>query len=323
MAKKKFFGTLILLAGVFTLFTACGQEGDGTAVNNDNTAARDDLSGYGNHEGLSAETERRIVQDFHAAYCSDFPDITIDKIFMEEYLGTYDGCVAFTIGGPFHYPSGGWDLIIADTLFSYGSGPPIEVWKEGRFYGLREAYDSGLLTRENMRDIAYICYGGRERNLENHAGLPRDVASDIELTYFFAYIEPYYPDAYGGYESIEKYYGYYRLIDRYGNGDLSNDCFAVMVTNNRYIVHDDAAWETTVAGVPFRYDNGNRILLWRHPTLEEMAPGVRGYFHELQEAYDSGLLTLEDVRSIAYYHENGKALSGPFYGPVWARMGPY
>ena len=77
---------------------------------------------------------------------------------------------------------------------------------------------------------------------------------------------------------------------------------------SRYIAYEDTAWETSVAGIPFRYDNGNRILLWKVKESDGAWPGTGSRFYELQEAYDTGLLTQEDLKSIAYYHETGKTI---------------
>jgi len=75
-----------------------------------------------------------------------------------------------------------------------------------------------------------------------------------------------------------------------------------------YIVYDDTAWETTVAGIPFSYNNENRILLFKYPTDEERQAGIKGNLYELQMAYEMELLSLKDIQSIAYYHENKKAI---------------
>jgi hypothetical protein len=316
--KKLFFPSLSfhailsVLAPLLCLavFSGCEQGGS--------------IGGLGTHEGLSAATEWRIIRDYIRDYRNKYG--TPDPVRITKYYGTYNGCVAVMItSGPAIQAS--WDIIIADTLFGYADGWEITAWKAGRFYELSEAYERGLLTREDIRSIAYI-HHGMEINLENHAGLRHHVGGIIRDTYLNVFVRPYYPESVlTDYSDAEfaawlaflsdfsgdfrmGYYGSYQFVGRDQGlmGDLTNDCVAVMMSS-KYVSYDDTAWETAVAGIPFRYNDGNRILLWKAEVEDERT--WQGRFYELQEAYDTGLLTLDDVRSIAYYHENGKAIRLP------------
>ena len=79
---------------------------------------------------------------------------------------------------------------------------------------------------------------------------------------------------------IEVYYGTYNgsipVMMRFINGGSAG------------VVGQDV-----VADIPFHYGSGNRIIVWEN-----------GQFHGLQEAYDLGLLTQEDLRSIADLRNN-------------------
>ena len=174
------------------------------------------------------------------------------------------------------------------------------------FYKLPDAYNRGFLTNDDLRDIAWFYYG-EELNLEYHAGLPRYLQNRIRGVYSF-YVKQYFPeidwqDIWQAVQ-IEKYYGYYNITTYNGdtawrNGSRDIDCIAVMmVSGSSY--YPDTGWEETVADTLFRYNDGNRILIWEHAS---------DYFYELQEAYELGLLTEDDIRSIAYYHETGKTIS--------------
>jgi hypothetical protein len=83
-----------------------------------------------------------------------------------------------------------------------------------------------------------------------------------------------------------------------------------MITTG-YDKYDDEPWEETVASIVFRYDNGNRIIIWKY-TAWNSVTSTYGKFYALQEAYDRGFLTVDDIKSIAYYHETGKAISYVF-----------
>ena len=76
--------------------------------------------------------------------------------------------------------------------------------------------------------------------------------------------------------------------------------------------HDNMPWETAVAGISFSCSSGNKILIWKIESLYVSRidmltnPIAQGSFYELQDAYDEGFLTKEDIESIAYYHETEK-----------------
>ena len=50
-------------------------------------------------------------------------------------------------------------------------------------------------------------------------------------------------------------------------------------------------WEETIAEITVGYSNANFIVVW-----------YDGAFLQLQSAYDEGVLTKEDIETIAYYH---------------------
>jgi len=264
---------------------------------------------------LSAETVWQIRQDYSnyeiARVGYAYPDITVDNVFILTYYGTYNNAVVVKMNRTQPSPAELPDLIIGETLLPNPISSII-VWKEGRIYELRNAYDQGLLTMENMRIIAYYIWG-REVNLESHAGLIKGSLNCIINTYLLTYLKPYFPEAVFNDIQIVNYYGSYKYFEA-GTEDISfhartyNDHVAVMM-NSKYDVYFDEYREETVAGTLFQYSNENRILLWEINRDEWEYIGLTGRFYELQEAYDLGILTEDNIRSIAYYHETGKMIS--------------
>jgi len=264
------------------------------------------------------ETElgRRIRQDYSNKYGS------VSGVRIKEYYGTYNDCVVVIIShneppAPIYLDV---DVIIGETLFRYNLFSFwMVVWKEGKFYELKEAYDQGLLTNDDLKSVADYYYGDRaeEMNLEYNAGLLWDINFAIRSS-FCTDFEPYFPQEFS-IESV-KYYGSYKYFDLRKNimdriiVSSANDHVAVMITVEDYD-YTDAAWEETVADTLFRYSNGNRILLWKMEKPDGQADDIKGHFYKLQDAYDLGLLTKNDIRNIAYYHETGKTISYelPYY----------
>ena len=208
----------------------------------------------------------------------------------DKYYGKYNG---YDVG--IRYVKGDMitvlaEEIVADTLFKYPSPNPIVARKNGKNYCLQEVYDNGSLTRENIRHIGYL-HHGREINLENHAGLTYGSLNTIWWAYKI-YLTEFHPtlnilDIVG-----VRYYGYYNPRHH----SMPYEHIAVMMC----AAYDNVPWETTVAGVLFRCNDGNRILIFRISDYQ---------FYELQDAYDLGFLSENDVKAIAYYHENEKYLS--------------
>jgi len=227
------------------------------------------------------------------------------------YYGTYNGSVVFGHHGP---DPEEYD-IIAETIF--GLTPKIFVWKDGKFYRLKEASNLGLLTKPDIRNIAYF-YNLGEMNLENHAGIYYyDIHNSI-WSYYNTYINIGLPlSSFDSIDNlgvwIENFYGSYNTyIDN--SGRTVQDCLAIMMNIPREGNLDDVPWEETIIlsnndHEIFNYNNSNRILIYKwEESVNFLNLEVPGTFYELQEAYNKGFLTDDDIRSIAYYHKTGKTI---------------
>ena len=250
---------------------------------------------------------RQIRQDYFDKYGSVFD--TVNDYWISGYYGTYGDCVVLIMSyifppAPIYREV---DMIVGETLFRYNLYSFwMVVWKEGKFYEIRYAYDQGLLTNEDIRSVAAHYYGNRvveEMNLKYHAGLRANIIHAVRSS-FYADFEPYFHRDF--LIKNMKYYGSYEYFCL--DNSVYNDHVAVMITVGDYD-YADAAWEETVADTLFRYNDGNRIFLWKMEKHDGQVTGIRGLFYELQDAYDLGLLNEDDLRNIAHYHETGKTIS--------------
>ena len=139
------------------------------------------------YEGLSAETEERILMDFFAIHHGTlFDDYYIEDEKEDEdgeivlivyekkyttndlalvYHGTYNGYVAVLINGPWFYPDVVKNFLIAGVII-HGPQTP-EVWKDGEFYSLQEAYNLGFLSDGDIRSIASTHNPGDFNSIHN------------------------------------------------------------------------------------------------------------------------------------------------------------
>ena len=84
---------------------------------------------------------------------------------------------------------------------------------KGHFYFIDEAYENGLITSEDLRDIAYyyharygLCYDeGYEPNPKTPATLSKKTEKKIKVTYLLDVVE--FPDGDIDHVSIYYYYG--------------------------------------------------------------------------------------------------------------------
>jgi hypothetical protein len=185
------------------------------------------------------------------------------------------------------YPALVTHEITAGIFFYHRSGQIVAIWDAGQFYQLREAYDIGLLTREDLFDIANN-YNGFHDYLDdyldgNHEGLSASAENFINRQYWI-----YLNVINGTWDLeadvwIEEYYGSY-----------NHNVAVIMNTDDRD--YADAERLVVIAGVEFRYNSENSIIIF-----STLAGGIQG-FVELQDAYDFGLLTREDLVDIATRH---------------------
>jgi hypothetical protein len=173
-----------ILPAMFCIAVFCGcktQEGDASF----RTAYSREL---GTFEGLSAETEWQIIQDYLRDYYN--PDgeepstpIPINDLHITNYYGTYNRYVVVTMYYSYAIAS---PWIVSPQEFP-------RVWKKGQFYQFRELYISDQLTHADLKSIARRSapkienYPGKFGTFE---GLDAETKWQIMLD-FYIYLNPY------------------------------------------------------------------------------------------------------------------------------------
>jgi hypothetical protein len=179
-AKNTGVGFILVLLVCFTVICACTEEkagnpsenGDNNIKSQEETLGEIDVKDEtpegeevkdGTFPVLDAETEKRILQDyFDTRVKPEDPEATVNNIRIERYCGTYNGVVAAKFTGFFVYADVVWGEVIAGLQFYYPEIEPVFAWKDGSLYRLREAYDLGLLTGDDIKSIHEIYRGVTE-----------------------------------------------------------------------------------------------------------------------------------------------------------------
>jgi hypothetical protein len=228
---------------------------------------------------LSEEMEMKIKQDYlDLRTKNDHPDATIDDVQLLSYYGTYSGCEVLMIIDSFYYSYTSeipYERIDGITIIC--DGPVLALaWKDGNFYALSKAYEDGLLTKDDIKDISAV-HPLNLYELERvspPAPLSEDIKTKIKQDYLDSCTKIDHPDATVDDVMIYKYYGTY------------GRCVAVMMTD-RFSVYATVICHETIGGIVIDYSDSNRIVIWKD-----------GSFYNLHEAFDSGLLTKGNLREI-------------------------
>ena len=153
---NKFGKTGLILAMVFcvAMFCGCADEDTGGGMRK-----------LGTFEGLSAETELRILQDVFDTYVkpvSEDANLDINIVYVHGYGGSYKEYVVVDICGigARIMMFGSLHTFIDDVLIVHEG--LLTAWKDGQVYELAQAYDLGLLTKDDLNSIANRINGGQK-----------------------------------------------------------------------------------------------------------------------------------------------------------------
>jgi len=141
-------------------------------------------------------------------------------------------------------------LIMAVSLF-FGCGPE----NKGHFYSLKEAYDKGLLTQDELKSLAYYYNDGSDDEdfvpkLKVPEILSNDTEKRIKETYLSDKVKKDYPNATISGIRIIEYYGVY------------NDCIAVFVVDEYRVIDVRIEPECMVGDVLFRDFTFPGLEIW-------------------------------------------------------------
>jgi|GEM_PF-2538974 hypothetical protein len=107
-------------------------------------------------ETLSTEMGNQIKEEWVSGYTNPGPQHIIDSVNIINYYGAYNGLTALRIKD--NYYSGPLmviDLNVDGVVFYGYKNPEIYLWENGSFVRFYDAYEQGLITRNDLKNIAY------------------------------------------------------------------------------------------------------------------------------------------------------------------------
>lgn len=84
-------------------------------------------------------------------------DMTAEDVCVEEYCGTYDGCVVMMfIDNEAVYAQAIRVVNVAGVRIRYNDANEIYAWRDGEMYTLEQAYAARILSKSDIRNIRDI-----------------------------------------------------------------------------------------------------------------------------------------------------------------------
>jgi len=114
-----------------------------------------DENGYPVLKPICEELIKKINEDGINFYYANLPIVGLISLRVLDFFGIYNSSVVFVDDWNF-----GAKLTIFIDGISFTAIGHITVWKEGEFYTLEEAYELGLLEKNDLEKIAYYCSHG-------------------------------------------------------------------------------------------------------------------------------------------------------------------
>lgn len=225
---------------------------------------------------LSATQMQQIENDWYTAtgvsfgeWCEVDEEKFVDGV---RYYGSYAG---FQI---IFRPTGDdaiTELEVEDLTFAHNNGFEIYAYRDGTFTPLQEACEEGKLSVTELKELSlqHLAYETRAKRPMIPSVTPV-ITLDIQQGMKQAFLRQYVND------------------DRWTTEDLSISSYgeyngAYVGFINGIFMYTQALTSETVAGVTFRYNTGQKLLVY-----------FEGELIGLQQAYDRGALTVEALETI-------------------------
>ncbi len=150
---KKFLPLLLTLT--LLTFPACsGGETDMTESESETEAE----TLIPTHEWDCDDIPLTLISEIKLAYrtfCGATSDEFLNCLCVSRYFGNFNGCdVVFIDEYPPIYNDMLRPLEVAGYIIVFHNGRPLYIYKDGAVYLLKDAYENGLLTKEDVYQIA-------------------------------------------------------------------------------------------------------------------------------------------------------------------------
>lgn len=154
---KKFIILLILAILLISALSGCDDE-----TLPQQTVDPDYRSDYmKNPENLDSAIVLKMREDFQTflidwlgeSYRDEF---TLDTIHIQQYFGSFNGCEVVYMGSDLQHTDALRPVEVVDYTIVFPSGQEVYVYKDSAFYTVKEAYETGLIPKEDVYNIGLL-----------------------------------------------------------------------------------------------------------------------------------------------------------------------
>ena len=121
-------------------------------------------------------TAALLRQSYHNYILPYNSPITVDDIWIEQYLGTFSGCQAIFIGSPEAYNQAPREVSVGAYLLTFESDRKLYLAYKTRLYTVTEAYEAGLIDDRGIYDLGIALNG--ESFLQRYPSPPAEDTGD-------------------------------------------------------------------------------------------------------------------------------------------------
>lgn len=147
--KRSFI--LLLLFYCTLVLTACFYGSTGSSA--ETPTISDEHNILAPDDSLLRQLEKDYLNHLQKTNSSYNPEL--DGVYsIKFYYGEYDDCILVMFSQP---ETGTYQTVkVAESVFHYVGNNTIQVWKNGEFFSMQEAYEHGFLTSSDVAMIANI-----------------------------------------------------------------------------------------------------------------------------------------------------------------------
>ena len=208
--------------------------------------------------------------------------MTLADIYVQDNYGTYSGCEIVYMGAPLAYTDVERHVVVAGYIIALGSSQKLYVHKGAHFYTLKEAYDAGYITTENVEDFGPKVdpYEFSKLDVElNSTYTPPPDAEEIDPAVALTLRKDYLQQLRSEDPKMEITLDDIYVQDYYGT---YSGCEIVYMGSP--LVYTMAERRVVVAGYIITLGSGHKLYVHKN-----------SHFYTLNEAYITGCITKEDV----------------------------
>lgn len=143
MSRKSAIYIVVLCMAFLSTFVACASP-----------TTTDGKSLYPNN--MNAKLAQQLREDYIRFLEETSPmddKWDLNKARVSSYFGNYSGCAIVYMDCDQVYTQELRPVEVAGYIITFGSGQEVYAYKDARFYTIQKAYDTGLLTKQDVYNI--------------------------------------------------------------------------------------------------------------------------------------------------------------------------